>query len=93
VINISKIKGLNLKEKCVDKPNLGIIMMIIATICFSLMAVMIKFLCGFPVMELVFFRNIPIMLIIPLILKSKKSLFGGIIGLFYYFAIFFPFLL
>jgi len=52
-------------------------MMIIATICFSLMAVMVKFLSDFPVMELVFFRNIPIMLFIPLILKNKKISFWG----------------
>jgi len=60
-----------------DKPNLGILMMIIATICFSLMAVMVKYLGHLPVMEIIFFRNIPIMLIIPLILKNKKISFWG----------------
>lgn len=54
-------------------------MMIIATICFSLMAAMVKFLRHLPVMEIIFFRNIPIMLIIPLILilKNKKISFWG----------------
>ncbi|MBA7552422.1 Pseudopaline exporter CntI [subsurface metagenome] len=52
-------------------------MMIIATICFSLMAAMVKFLGHLPVMEIIFFRNIPIMLIIPLILKNKKISFWG----------------
>jgi len=52
-------------------------MMVIATICFSLMAAMVKFLRHLPVMEIIFFRNIPIMLIIPLILKNKKISFWG----------------
>jgi drug/metabolite transporter (DMT)-like permease len=60
-----------------DKSNTGILMMIIATICFSLMAAMVKYLGHLPVMEITFFRNIPIMLIIPLILKSKKISFWG----------------
>ena len=60
-----------------DKSNTGILMMIIATICFSLVAVMVKSLSYLPVMEIVFFRNIPTMLIIPLILKNKKISFWG----------------
>ena len=52
-------------------------MMIIATICFSLISVMVKFLGHLPVMEITFFRNIPTMLIIPLILKNKKISFFG----------------
>lgn len=56
---------------------MGILMMIIATICFSLMAAMVKFLRHLPVMEIIFFRNIPIMLTIPLILKNKKISFWG----------------
>ena len=52
-------------------------MMIIATICFSLISVMVKFLQHFPVMEIIFFRNLPSMLIIPLILKNKKISFWG----------------
>ncbi len=52
-------------------------MMIFASICFSLMAAMVKFLRHLPVMEIIFFRNIPIMLIIPLILKNKKISFWG----------------
>ncbi|MGB6606578.1 MAG: DMT family transporter [Atribacterota bacterium] len=56
---------------------MGILMMIIATICFSLMAAMVKFLGHLPVMEIMFFRNIPTMLIIPLILKNKKISFWG----------------
>lgn len=60
-----------------DKSNIGILMMIIATICFSLMVAMVKFLRHLPVMEIIFFRNIPTMLIIPLILKNKNISFWG----------------
>ena len=52
-------------------------MMIIASVCFSLMAVMVKFLGHLPLMEIIFFRNIPTMLVIPLILKNKKISFWG----------------
>ncbi len=68
---------LSLEKNGEDKFNMGILMMIIATICFSLMAAMVKFLRHLPVMEIIFFRNIPIMLIIPLILKNKKISFWG----------------
>lgn len=68
---------LRLEKNGEDKSNMGILMMIIATICFSLMAAMVKYLGHLPVMEIIFFRNIPIMLIIPLILKNKKISFWG----------------
>ena len=68
---------LNLEKNGEDNPNIGILMMIIATICFSLMAAMVKFLGHLPVMEIIFFRNLPTMLIIPLILKNKKISFWG----------------
>ena len=68
---------LSLEKNGEDKSNMGILMMIIATICFSLMAAMVKFLRHLPVMEIIFFRNIPIVLIIPLILKNKKISFWG----------------
>ena len=60
-----------------DKPNVGILMMVITTICFSLMAGMVKYLRHLPLMEIIFFQNIPIMLIIPLILKNKKNSLWG----------------
>jgi len=52
-------------------------MMIIATICLSLMAAIVKFLGHLPVMEIIFFRNLTIMLIVPIILKNKKIPFWG----------------
>lgn len=68
---------LSLEKNGEDESNMGILMMIIATICFSLIAAMVKYLGHLPVMEIIFFRNIPIMLIIPLILKNKKISFWG----------------
>ena len=67
----------SLEKNGEDKSNTGISMMIIATICFSLVSVMVKYLQHFPVMEIIFFRNLPTMLIIPLILKNKKISFWG----------------
>ncbi|HAJ32793.1 MAG TPA: EamA family transporter [Candidatus Atribacteria bacterium] len=49
----------------------GILMMLIAAICFAVLAFLIKFVPDIPLMELIFFRNIPIMLIVPLILIKK----------------------
>ena len=68
---------LSLEKNREDQPNMGILMMIIATICFSLMAAMVKFLGHLPVMEIIFFRSLTIMLIIPIILKNKKIPFWG----------------
>jgi len=56
---------------------MGILMMIIATICLSFMSAMVKFLGHLPLMEIIFFRNLIIMLIVPLILKNKKIPFWG----------------
>ncbi len=52
-------------------------MMIIATICFSLMMAFVKYLKHLPVMEIVFFRNLIIMLIVPVVLKKEKIPFWG----------------
>ena len=51
--------------------------MIFASICFSLMSAMVKYLSDLPLLEIIFFRSIPIMGIIPLILKYKKIPFWG----------------
>ena len=49
----------------------GILMMVIAAICFAVLAMLIKFIPNIPLMEIILFRNIPIMLIVPLILIKK----------------------
>ena len=77
VSSISKIDGIILEKKYKDKSKTGIVMMILASICFALMAVMVKFLSDFPLMEIIFFRSVPSVLIIPLILKNKKISFWG----------------
>ena len=49
----------------------GILMMLIAATCFAAMAILIKFVPNIPLMEIILFRNVPTMLIIPLILIKK----------------------
>jgi len=50
----------------------------ISSICFTLMAVMIKQVRHLPLMEIMLFRNIPTMIIIPIILiKTNISLLGN----------------
>jgi len=52
-------------------------MMILASICFAVMAAMVKYLGHLPLTEIIFFRNLSIMLIVPLMLKNKKISFWG----------------
>jgi len=49
----------------------GILMMLIAAICFAVMVMLIKFVPDIPLMEIILFRNIPIMLVIPLMILKK----------------------
>ena len=49
----------------------GILKMLVAAICFAAVVILIKFVPNVPLMEIILFRNIPIMLIIPLILINK----------------------
>ncbi|HBY57911.1 MAG TPA: hypothetical protein DEG96_08665 [Candidatus Atribacteria bacterium] len=49
----------------------GILMMLIAAFCFAVMAMLIKFVSDIPLMEIILFRNIPIMLVIPLMILEK----------------------
>ena len=51
--------------------------MIVGTICCSLMIVFVKYLKHLPVMEIVFFRNLFIMLTIPILIKKEKIPFLG----------------
>jgi drug/metabolite transporter (DMT)-like permease len=52
-------------------------MMIFASICFALVGAMIKFIGNIPLMEMIFFRNLPSILILPLILKNKNISLRG----------------
>ena len=60
------------------KQNQGILMMISASILFSLMAIIIKSLRDFPLMEVVFFRSFPAVLVLPLIIRKSKLNFLGV---------------
>lgn len=68
---------LNLEKNGENKPNLGILMMIFASICFALVGVIIKFIGNIPLMEMIFFRSLPSILILPLILKNKNISLRG----------------
>ena len=52
-------------------------MMIFASICFALVGAMIKFIGNIPLMEMIFFRNLPSILILPMILKNKNISLKG----------------
>ena len=64
---LSPVEGVRNKLKAQ-----GILMMVFAAICFAAMAILIKFVPNIPLMEIILFRNIPTMLIIPLILINKR---------------------
>lgn len=68
------------KVKIDTKDNyiLGIFFIIISSLCFALVAVIVKYVRHLPLMEIVFFQNIPAMIIIPLMLKKMKiSILGN----------------
>lgn len=52
-------------------------MMIFASICFALVGAIIKFIGNIPLMEMIFFRSLPSILILPLILKNKNISLRG----------------
>jgi drug/metabolite transporter (DMT)-like permease len=60
-----------------DNHKLGIILMILTALFFALIGFIIKLLDNVPLMEVVLFRNLPSMIIIPIILiKQKISILG-----------------
>ena len=64
--NITKTQNSNNKNLLYNqKIQLGILMMIMASFFFSLMAPLIKRFNHLPLMELVFFRNLPTIFILP----------------------------
>jgi EamA domain-containing membrane protein RarD len=65
----------------------AILMMFIAAICFAVLVMLIKFVPDIPLMEIVLFRNIPIMLIVPLILINGNGKSGVIHALFWSFRV------
>jgi len=52
-------------------------MMIFSSICFAVASAMIKYIGNIPLMEMIFFRNLPSILILPLILKKKNISLKG----------------
>jgi len=66
-----------LKENESNKYKYATIMIIFSSFSLALMAGMIKYLNSVPLLEILFFRNIAIIIIIPLIIKNKKIYFWG----------------
>lgn len=61
-------------EKSKGNTKIGILLMIMAAFFFALMAFVIKLLDNIPLLEIVLFRNIPSMIIIPIIILMKKDI-------------------
>ena len=89
LIKNSKLTKVRIDTK--DNYKAGIFFIITASICLVLMAVMVKQVRHLPLMEIMFFKDIPTMIIIPIILKNmnipllgnnKPFLwFGGFLGI------------
>ncbi|HER24170.1 MAG TPA: DMT family transporter [Candidatus Atribacteria bacterium] len=76
MIKNSKLNNVKIDTK--DNYKVGIFFILISCICFSLIAVGVKQVGHLPLMEIVFFQNIPAMIIIPIILKKMNiSLLGN----------------
>jgi len=66
------------KNRTLKNYNFGILMMISSSFFLSLMAILVKSLKDFPIMEITFFRNLPTIVIVTMMLRSKKiSIFGN----------------
>ena len=70
---------MNHMEKITYKDNyrIGILLMLASTVGMSLLAVIIKYERQFPLMEIVLFRSIPTIVIIPIILRKRKIFIYG----------------
>lgn len=60
-----------------DNYKAGIFFIVTASLCFALIAVLVKQVRHLPLMEIILFRNIPTMLIVPLMIKKSKFPFFG----------------
>lgn len=75
---INKSEAIKTKINKEDNYKTGIFLIILASLCFAFIAVMVKQVGHLPVTEIILIRNIPIMIIIPgMIKKAKVSPFGN----------------
>lgn len=72
-----KINLFKILYKRFSNYQIGILLMIVSSLSLSLMAVLIKTLKNFPLMEISLFRSLPAVVIIPVILKKRKIKFFG----------------
>ena len=74
---INNSEAINDKINIQDNHKAGIFFMITAAICFALMGSMVKKVGHLPLMEIIFFRNIAPMLIVPIMIKKANVSFLG----------------
>jgi|LDZT01.1.fsa_nt_gi drug/metabolite transporter (DMT)-like permease len=61
-----------------DNRSLGILFIIISSLCLSFMSMLVKKIGHLPIMEIMFFQNLPTMIIMPIILmKLRIPIFGN----------------
>ena len=61
-----------------DNKRLGILFITISSFCLALMSMLVKKLGHLPIMEIMFFQNLPAMIIMPIILmKMGIPIFGN----------------
>ena len=75
--SINKSEAIKVRINIQDNYKAGILLIILASLFFALMALLVKEVGHLPLMEIVFFRNIPSMLIIPLMIKKTNISFLG----------------
>jgi len=74
---INNSNFIKVRSEMKDNYILGIFFIIISSLCFALVAVMVKQVRHLPLMEIMFFQTLPAMIIIPILLKKMHIPFLG----------------
>lgn len=74
---IKESKSMKEETNNADNYKVGILLIVLFSLCSALMAVLVKKVGHLPLMEIIFFRNIPTMLIAPLLIKKANTSFLG----------------
>jgi len=69
------VGSLNIEEENINICKRGILLIIISSACFALMALIVKFIQHTSLMEIIFFRCMPSIIILPILLKKKNISF------------------
>ena len=74
---IKDSKLIKVRTDIKDNYKAGIFFIIISSLCFALIAAMVKHVKHLPLMEIIFFQTLPAMIIIPILLKKINISFLG----------------